>query len=252
MRTDNHDAGEDLFGGKPTPSTERNDENPGYETTDVNVGGIVVFLTGLSAFVLIFFLFCFVMGKVINSAFLTEDGPATKWTAANSVGHSYSAGSKPTEINGVKTGKREDLANNPELQQRELQRMTNNFPTPRLDTDDGNQATADLHAREDLLLEHTSTSTRENGLLRIPIEHAMQLIAQRGLPVAGGSVASSPMFVGDDRPTITEPLTSGFARTGYELDVMEAREQKLSYGKASAAEHAQLAPATPSTTVASK
>jgi len=132
MRTDNHDAGEDLFGGKPTPSTERNEDNPGYETTDVNVGGIVVFLTGLSAFVLIFFLFCFVMGKVINSAFLAQDGPASKWSSANNVGHSYSAGSKPTEVAGVKTGKRENLANNPELQQRELQRMTNNFPTPRL------------------------------------------------------------------------------------------------------------------------
>ena len=82
MPTDNHDAGEDLFGGKPTPSPERNEENPGYETTDVNVGGIVVFLTGLSAFVLIFFrLLLRFMGKVINSAFLTEaqDGPPTKW-----------------------------------------------------------------------------------------------------------------------------------------------------------------------------
>jgi len=102
----------------------------------------------------------------------------------------------------------------------------------------------DLHAREDLLLEHTSTSPRENGLVRIPIERAMQLIAQRGLPVAGGSVVSAPEFAGDERPSITAPLTSGFARTGYELDVMEAREQKLSYGKASGTEHAQLTPQT--------
>ncbi len=252
MPTDNHDAGEDLFGGKPTPSTERKDENPGYETTDVNVGGVVVFLTGLSVFIIIFFLFCFVMGKVINSAFLTEDGPATKWTAANSVGHSSSSGGPRTERGGVKTGKREDLANNPEMEQRELQRMTNAFPSPRLDIDDGNQATADLHAREDLLLEHTSTDPRANGQLRIPIERAMQLIAQRGLPVAGGPAIGNPTFVGNAAPSITEPLTSGFARTGYELDVMEAREQKLSYGKASGAEHAQLTPAGPGMAVASK
>ena len=31
--------------------------------------------------------------------------------------------------------------------------MTSSFPEPRLDIDDGNQATADMHAREDLLLE---------------------------------------------------------------------------------------------------
>ena len=35
--------------------------------------------------------------------------------------------------------------------------MTTTFPEPRLDIDDGNQATADLHAREDLLLDHYST-----------------------------------------------------------------------------------------------
>ncbi len=242
MRTDNNDAGQDLMGGKPRPSTERNEESPGYETTDVNVGGVVVFLTGLSAFLVIFFLFCFVMGRVINSAFLKQDGPATKWSAENSVGHSYSAGSKPTEVAGVKRGKREDLANNAELEQRELQRMTNEFPTPRLQTDDGNQATADLHAREDLLLNFYSTSTQENGKVRIPIARAMQLIAQRGLPVNGAGPAK-PSFVGDAHPTITAPLTDGFARTGYELDVMEAREQRLSYGHATEGEHAQLGPA---------
>jgi len=46
----------------------RSDEQPGYETTDVNVSGVVVFLGGLSGFVLIFFLFCFGMGRVINNA----------------------------------------------------------------------------------------------------------------------------------------------------------------------------------------
>ena len=239
MHTDNHDAGEDLFGGKPKPSTERSEETPGYETTDVNVGGVIVFLTGLSAFIFIFFVFCFVMGKVINTAFLKADGPETKWSAANSVGKSYSAGAPPTEIAGVKTRRRENLANNPELQQRELQRMTNQFPNPRLDADDGNQATADLHAREDLLLDFYSTSPRENGKLRIPIDRAMELIAQRGLPVNAGATAQ-PTFVGDAETTITAPLTDGFARTGYELDQMEAREQKLSYGRATEGEHAQL------------
>ena len=39
--------------------------------------------------------------------------------------------------------------------------MTQTFPTPRLDIDDGNQDTADLHAREDLLLDHYSISPGE-------------------------------------------------------------------------------------------
>ena len=232
MPTDNHDLGKDTVGGTK-PSTQRGEGSPGYETTDVNVGGVVIFLAGLSGFVLIFFVFCFVMGKVINAAFVKEDGPVTRWT------RSYSdAGMKTTD-----KGKRENLANNPEMQQRELATVTRAFPSPRLDIDDSNQATADLHAREDLLLDHYSSSQTERGVIRIPIDRAMELIAQRGLPVVNSNIASGPGFVGDNVAVITQPLTSGFARTGYELDVMEARQQKLSYGKAEGTEHAQLTPA---------
>ena len=222
----------DFFHDKPTPSTEHNEPSPGYETTDVNVGGVVVFLSGLAGFLLIFFIFCFVMGKVINSAFLKEDGPATKWNAGYT-----DAGMKTSEA-----GKRQNLANNPEMQQRELQHMTTAFPSPRLQMDDGNQETADLHAREDLLLDHTSVSPREGGVVRIPIEQAMELVAKRGLPAAPPAASGGPVMVGDANNTVTKPLTSGFARTGYELDVIEARAQKMNYGKALGPEHAQLQP----------
>ncbi len=229
---DNNDLGRGSVG-NTKPSTERGEGSPGYETTDVNVGGVVIFLGGLFGFVLIFFVFCFVMGKVINAAFVKEDGPVTRWT------RNYSdAGMKTSD-----KGKRENLANNPEMQQRELSNVTQSFPNPRLDIDDSNQGTADLHAREDLLLDHYSSSQNDKAL-RIPIDRAMELIAERGLPLANTSVASAGKgFVGDNVAVITQPLTSGFARTGYELDVMEAREQKLSYGKAEGTEHAQLTPA---------
>ena len=51
----------------------RDGDHPGYETTDVNAGGIAVFLAGLFGSVLVFFVFCFVMGKVINSAIEKDD-----------------------------------------------------------------------------------------------------------------------------------------------------------------------------------
>ena len=105
--------------------------------------------------------------------------------------------------------------------------------------DDGNQDISDIHAREDLLLEHYSTTPGQPGV-RIPVERAMQLIAQRGLPVQ--AAASEEKLAYDKQPTVTAPLTSGFARTGYELDQMEARAQKLDYGKAESKEHAQLTP----------
>jgi len=209
----------------------RDADSPGYETTDVNASGVAVFLAGLLGSVLIFFVFCFVMGKVINSAIEKADGPTNKWHQLSAF-----AGAETTK------GKRQDLASNPEMQQKELQQMTEIFPEPRLDIDDGNQATADLHAREDLLLEHYSVVSTESKSIRIPIERAMEIIAQRGLPVSAPAATSTIRMAGDVKPEIQAPLTNGFARTGYEFNVIAAREQKLSYGKAEGATHAELAP----------
>jgi hypothetical protein len=205
----------------------RDADSPGYETTDVNVNGVVVFLAGLFGSVFVFFIFCFVMGRVINNALIKADGPVSKWNAA--------AG----QATG---GKREDLASNPEMQQKELNKLTTSFPEPRLDIDDGNQSTADLHAREDLLLDHYSSSAAEGNAIRIPIDRAMELIAERGLPLYSRPASTSTLMFGEARPEIRVPLTSGFARTGYELNVIEAREQKMSYGRATEAAHAELTP----------
>ena len=48
----------------------------GYETTDVSVQGVLVFLVALGLFLGVFFVFCFGMGKVINKALEERDGPA--------------------------------------------------------------------------------------------------------------------------------------------------------------------------------
>jgi hypothetical protein len=205
----------------------RDSDHPGYEVTDVNTNGIVVFLAGLFGSVLVFFLLCYGLGTLINGGIKKEDGPSTKWN-------------RPSTFAGSTDGKRQDLTSNTEMQQREYQQMTSTFPEPRLDIDDGNQATADLHAREDLLLNHYSTG--EVGTVRIPIARAMELIAQRGLPVNSQAMSTAVAMTGDEKPTVQAPLTSGFARTGYEIETIEAREQKLNYGKAQAENKAELTP----------
>jgi hypothetical protein len=208
----------------------RDPEHPGYETTDVNTGGIVVFLAGLFGSVCVFFLLCYGLGILINGGLKKEDGPTTKWN-------------RPSTFAGPTDGKRQDLVNNAEMEQQAFQQMTKTFPEPRLDIDDGNQATADLHAREDLLLNNYSVVPGEGGSIRIPISRAMEIIAQRGLPVnAQSGAASTVVMAGDEKPVVQAPLTSGFARTGYELQTIEAREQKLSYGKAESENKAELAP----------
>ena len=84
--------------------------------------------------------------------------------------------------------------------QNKVAELTQSFPTPRVQTDDGNQDVADLHAREDLLLDNYSWVDQSQGKVRIPIERAMELIAQRGLPVAP-AVQTAPLMTGDSKPT---------------------------------------------------
>lgn len=200
------------------PHLKRDAEHPGYEVQDVNVGGIVTFIAGLSGFILIFFVFCFFMGKVIDWGLKKQDGVPTK----NSVDLSTP---------GVATGHgRENLLSNAEMEQRQLGQMAQAFPTPRLETDDGNQDIADLHAREDLLLNNYSTAQDlPAGTIRIPIDQAMRLIAQRGLPAPASQAQKAPLMYGENEIKVTAPLTDGFARTGYELDTIQAREQRLEF-----------------------
>lgn len=228
MHTEGHDMGKDVVGNTPpaAQAPKLDPEHPGYETTDVRVTGIAVFLTGLFGTLIIFFVLCYGIGKVINTvmtkSYTKEYGSATKWTV---------------ESGNVPEGKTGDLTSNATIEQKQLAQVTSNFPSPRLDMDDGNQSTADLHAREDLLLEHYSTVDGEPGTIRIPIERAMQLIAQRGLPVQAQAAQNPAETLAHAAPPqVQAPLTTGFARTGYELETIQAREQRMESEKAEAAE----------------
>ncbi len=220
MHTEGHDMGKPE-GVQAHPAPKIDTEHPGYETQDVNVSGIIYFLGGLLASVVVFFFLCFYIGKAVNYEIVREDGPPDQWHQA---GNTHNAN-------------REDLTPNPEMQQKDLAAIKDTFPEPRLDADDGLQATADLHAREDLLLNNFSTNTEGTATVtRIPINVAMQLIAQRGLGAAPAASAPAALMAGDSVPAIHAPLTDGFARTGFELDTIEARAQKNSFNAAEAKE----------------
>ena len=228
-----HDMGRDTADSS-TPGDQFNPDNPGYETTDVNVRGIAVFLAGLFGSLFVFFALCWAMGRAVNNLWEKEDGKANKWhMAANDV----------PAANGLK-----NLASNAEMQQEQLQQVTKAFPEPRLDTDDSAHQVADLHAREDLMLEHYSRSSAgpqgatDQTIYRIPIERAMELIAQRGLPVAQAQPGAPDQVAYAGAPQVQEPLTKGFARTAVELETIEAREQQMSFG---GAEHTELMQSEP-------
>ena len=211
---------------KPDPHADpkRDAEHPGYELTDVNTRGIVVFLAGLMGCLVVFFVLCYAMGKAINIGFVKQDTEETNLapqpvTASGSPAVAY---------------KREDMGDNPSMEQKESAIIAQSFKAPRIDSDDGDQGTADLHAKEDLLLEHYTSIDGKAGAVRIPIERAMELIAQKGLPqVAAAAQTTQPMF-GDRVATVQTPLTDGFARTGYELEQIESRDQKMKFAHESA------------------
>ncbi len=183
---------------------EEIDASAGYEQADVRVTGIVVFLTALAIFVAVTGALCYGIGMLINSGMAKDDGPVTKWNQGKTV-----------DVRGLG-----NLANNPALQNK-IGELTQQFPTPRLQTDDGNQEIADLHAKEDLLLTNYSWVDKPQGKVRIPIDRAIELLAQRGLPVAA-AVEQAPLMTGDAKPVVRSPLTNGFARTGYEHDLAVA------------------------------
>jgi hypothetical protein len=190
-----------------TPNEHESKNKPsslreGYEVTDVSVPGIVVFLIGLFISVGVFFIFCFGMGKVINNALLKRDGPPNKWNTSTA----------------ASAGKLKNMESNPAEEQIQLQQLTQTFPTPRLQNDNGNQDLVDLHRREDLLLDNYSWVNQSQAKVRIPIDRAMNLLAQRGLPVQANSAPSAPLMFGDSKPTIQMPLTNGFARTAFEQE----------------------------------
>ena len=180
------------------------DASAGYEQTDVKVTGIIVFLVSLAILVAVCGVVTYGMGKLINARMNKEDGPNNKWT-------------KTAQIRELG-----NLPSSPDMQNK-VAEITRSFPTPRVQTDDGNQDVTDLHQREDLLLDNYTWVDQSQAKVRIPIERAMQIIAQKGLPVAP-AVQQSPLLAGDSKPTVTAPITNGFARTGYEQDQAAAQK----------------------------
>jgi hypothetical protein len=208
---------------EPHPSPKFDADHPGYETTDVNTKGVVVFIGGLLGFLVVFFVLCYAMGKAINFGLLKQD--------QDEAAKSPLSGASPLGIQ--KRG--ESFATNPVQEQADAAKIAASFPNPRPPIDDDNAETSDMHAREDLLLEHyTKADPAEGpeGTIHIPIEKAMQLIVQRGLPAAASpATAVQTRLTGDKQAEVTAPLTNGFARTGYELDQIESREQKMKLGE---------------------
>jgi hypothetical protein len=179
------------------------DTKLGYERSDARVSGVVTFLVVLSIVAVVIGGIAFGFGKWMNARMNSEDGPKNRWV-------------QPVDVRQLG-----NMASSAAME-RAAGASTQSYPMPRVQTDDGNQDVADLHNREDLLLQNYSWADQSEGKVRIPIDRAMKLIALRGLPV---ETAAGPttLMSGDVKAVVIAPLTDGFARTAYELERDAAR-----------------------------
>jgi hypothetical protein len=193
--------------GHSPKKNEEIDASAGYEKSDVGTGGIMVFLVSLGILVAVTGALCYVIGAQLNAYLNRQDGPNSKWTQTYNI---RQLGNLPS---------------NPAMQNK-VAEITQSFPAPRLQVDDGNQDVASLHARENLLLDNYTWVDKSSGRVRIPIDRAMQIVVQQQIiPVAAAAQTQAPqnLMTGDSRPVVTAPLTDGFAPTAFEQE--EAAEQ---------------------------
>lgn len=208
-RPDGHKQDDEMQLGSHGP--DEIDASAGFEQSDVRVTGIVVFLAALGIFVAVTGFLCYGIGKVINAHMDKEDGPNSHWTTTADI---------------RQLG---NLANNPAIQNK-VAELTQQFPTPRLQEDDGYQEITDMHSREDLLLDNYSWADQAHDKVRIPIDQAMWLLAKQGLPVAPAA-EQTKLLTGEVKPQVKAPLTNGFARTGYEQDQAQGEVVEQARGK---------------------
>ena len=137
-------------------SSHHEEAHPGYETTDVKVGGVWIAAAGVVVGV----------GLVIAGIALMFHFLHRRDLAAQQRG----------EINRVTKDVAETRAR---------------FPVPRLQVAPQLDLAA-LRAREDAELNSYGWIDRKSGVVRIPIERAMDLVTRRGLPVRGQPNAPKP------------------------------------------------------------
>jgi hypothetical protein len=137
------------------PGTPPN--NAGFEHQDLQVSGILYFLLSLVVATVLTALFMVGIYKFLDKRERANQSPVS-----------------PLIANAPK----------PELNTRaEYEHYAEKaFPNPRLETDERNQLNQ-IRTREDGLLDSYGWVDEQAGTVRIPIERAMDLLVQRGLPV---------------------------------------------------------------------
>lgn len=136
---------------------ENQQGNGGYERQDIGVAGILYFLLGLLVFGVFVYLVAAVMYSYLEKRSNAEQAP----------------------VNPLVTNAPADTRKLPVDYKDYLKQ---NFPSPQLEIDERGQLDKIRRDEEETLSTYNYID-KSAGTVRIPIDRAMDLIAQRGLPV---------------------------------------------------------------------
>jgi hypothetical protein len=135
----------------------------GFEREDLSISGVLYFLAGVAAL-------CLVATLVMTGVYKALDARA---------------GKEQPEVSPLAANVPKDTRKLPVTYDKYL---NENFPAPRLEIDERTELNDDRIAEEEKLNSYGYVDD-SHTTVRIPIERAMDLIAQRGLPVRSQTAA---------------------------------------------------------------
>ena len=139
--------------------------NGGYEHTDISTRGVLYFLAGLAVFGALAYLAAAGVYSYLDKRSAAEQTPVNPLVTNAPADTRHIADDYPKSA----------------------------FPNPRLETDERGQLDGD-RLKEEQTLSTYDYIDKNAGTVRIPIDRAMDLIAQRGLPVRSrGASAEAPV-----------------------------------------------------------
>jgi hypothetical protein len=149
------------------------DPHHGHEVTDINIRAVLGF-----GFVL--FISAVIIHVGLWGFYVLLDRHGEKFAPELSM-QGEKAFQKSDALVGTNK-QSETAAQLGETQQQTMKRLVSTFPTPRLQDDDVRDM-AELHANEGKYLGGYAWTDQAHGKVRIPIERAMELLVERGLPI---------------------------------------------------------------------
>jgi hypothetical protein len=143
-----------------------------FERKDISVNGVAVFLVGLAAMILISYFVVDVFYRVLERHFEAEQAPVSPL---------------------LTTAQQDTRRLPPQYGEDYAKYLKESFPAPQLETDERTQLN-EVRLREEDILSTYGYVEQNAGIIRIPIDRAMDLLVQQGLPVlpqTGGVAAQT-------------------------------------------------------------